>query len=97
MKKTNVCPICTVDLHNSPEKFVAICRMVGFCICNRSDLKGTLKKIREYAFHSSWRIREAVAIGIQEMAEKNVNDMITGLEKWVDWNDLEKRWVMDGV
>src|SRR3989304_7461504 len=63
------------DLHNSPEEFVVMCGIVGFCIQNKHDIAGTLGKIRNYASHNSWRIREAVAIGIQEIAVDNMPEI----------------------
>jgi hypothetical protein len=82
------------DLKNSPEEFAVMCGVVGYCVLNRNDIKTTLKAIRGYASHSSWRIREAVAIGIQEIAENNLKEIIVNLEKWLEGNDLEKRAVV---
>ncbi|MDH7552619.1 MAG: hypothetical protein QHH74_03060 [Spirochaetota bacterium] len=82
------------DLHNSPEEFVVMCGIVGYCILNKNDIKKTLATIRKYASHSSWRIREAVAIGIQEITEHNTSEIINNLENWTDGNDLEKRAVV---
>lgn len=82
------------DLHNSPEEFVVMCGIVGYCIRNKNNIQKTLTTIRKYASHSSWRIREAVAIGIQEITENNTSEIINNLEKWTDGNDLEKRAVV---
>ncbi len=81
------------NLENSPEEFAAVCGIVGYCILKRNNLEVAIKKIRGYASHKSWRIREAVAIGIQEIADKNMDNIIDNLEKWLDGNDLEKRAV----
>ncbi|CAG0942719.1 hypothetical protein BROC_01975 [Candidatus Brocadiaceae bacterium] len=82
------------DLINSPEEFVVMCGVVGLCIQNKNDIKGILRKIRSYASHNSWRIRESVAIGIQEIAEKNMSEIILNLKKWMDGNDFEKRAIV---
>jgi len=82
------------DLHNSPEEFVVMCGIVGYCILNKDNIPKTLMTIRKYASHSSWRIRESVAIGIQEIAENNLNEIIDNLKKWMDGNDLEKRAIV---
>jgi hypothetical protein len=37
------------DLRNSPEEFVVMCGIVGYCIRNRNDLETTLRTIRKYA------------------------------------------------
>ncbi|TGK79555.1 hypothetical protein EHQ23_18320 [Leptospira bourretii] len=85
---------CHDDLHNSPEEFVVMCGIVGFCIKNSNHIKKTLSNIRKYASHSSWRIREAVAIGIQEMTENNTKEILENLKVWINGNDLEKRAVV---
>ncbi len=81
-------------LKNSPEEFVVMCGIVGYCILNQNNIPGMLEKIRGYASHQSWRIREAVAIGIQEVAALKMNEVIHHLEKWLDGNELEKRAVV---
>jgi hypothetical protein len=82
------------DLHNSPEEFIVMCGIVGYCILNKDNIPKTLTTIRKYASHSSWRIRESVAIGIQEIAENNLNEIIDNLKKWMDGNELEKRAIV---
>ncbi len=82
------------NLKNSPEEFVTMCGIVGYCILNQNNIEKVLVKIRGYASHQSWRIREAVAIGIQEIAENNMAKIIDNLEKWLDGNDLEKRAIV---
>jgi hypothetical protein len=84
----------TDSLKNSPEEFVVMCGVVALCIHNKDDIKGTLSTIRGYASHGSWRIRESVAIGIQEIAENQMRVIIDNLWKWMDGNDLEKRAII---
>ncbi len=71
-----------------------MCGIVGYCILNRNNIKKTLSAVRKYASHSSWRIRESVAIGIQEITESNKVEVLNSLRKWMDGNDLEKRAVV---
>ncbi len=83
------------SLNNSPEEFVMMCGIVGFCVLHRSGIKSVLNFIKKFASHKSWRVREAVAIGIQEIADhKNLNEIIGHLEEWAEGNDLEKRAVI---
>jgi len=82
------------DLHNSPEEFVVMCGIVGSCFLQRSDVARALSSVRAFAVHESWRIREAVAIGIQEIAERDTHAIIDILEKWVEGNALERRAVV---
>ncbi len=82
------------NLHDSPEEFVVMCGIVGYCIRNKDNIQNALNVIRQFATHSSWRIREAVAIGIQEITENHTNEIMNTLEKWANGNDLEKRAVV---
>jgi hypothetical protein len=82
------------DLSNSPEEFVVMCGVAGLCFQNKNNIKEALLQIRSYASHKSWRIREAVAIGIQEISEGNLKEIIYSLNEWIDGNELEKRAVV---
>lgn len=82
------------DLHNSPEEFVVMCGITGYCVLHKNNIKETLAEVRKYASHSSWRIREAVAIGIQEIAENKMEEIIQCMKKWAIGNDFEKRAVV---
>jgi hypothetical protein len=82
-------------LANSPQEFVVMCGIVGYCIGNQNHLQDTIAAIRGYASHRSWRIREAVAMGIQEIASSNnMAALLDNLENWLAGNDLEKRAVV---
>ena len=52
------------DTENSPEEFVGMCGIVGYSFHNKEKNEFTLEYIRQFASHKSWRIREAVAMGI---------------------------------
>ena len=87
----------TTDLHNSPEEFVVMCGIVARSLMGKNDAENTLETIRRYASHGSWRIREAVAIGIQEMVDGNFGEIVRFLTRWLDGNALEKRAVIAGL
>jgi hypothetical protein len=85
------------DLRNSPEEFVVMCGLVGYAVLNRQNLPGCLAFLRRFASHGSWRIREAVAMGIQETGAGNMDLLILHLKSWLDGNELEKRAVVAGL
>lgn len=85
------------DLKNSPEEFVVMCGIVGYAVLHRNDLPGCLEYLRHFASHGSWRIREAVAMGIQETGAGNMDLLILHLKSWLDGNELEKRAVVAGL
>ena len=85
-----ICP----DTTNSPEEFVGMCGIVGYAVLNRDNPKEAIGAIRKFASHQSWRIREAVAIGIQEMAEGRISEIQNLLSCWVEGNQFEQRAVV---
>ncbi len=82
------------DLRNSPEEFVVMCGIVARCVHRKDDIAGALAAVRAFAVHESWRIRESVAIGIQEIAGNDMHAIIDVLEKWMEGNALERRAVV---
>ncbi|MHC1777235.1 MAG: hypothetical protein AB9834_17670 [Lentimicrobium sp.] len=84
----------TDNLRNSPEEFVAMCGIVGFAVVNKKKLKETVTFLRKFASHGSWRIREAVAMGIQEMTGDRPEEMMQELSGWLSGNEFEKRAVV---
>jgi hypothetical protein len=82
------------DLRNSPEEFVAMCGIVGYAIVNKEKLKETVSFLRKFASHSGWRIREALAMGIQEMTGDRMTELIKELAGWLSGNEYEKRAVV---
>jgi hypothetical protein len=84
----------TDNLHNSPEEFAGMCGIVGYAIVNKEKLKETISFLRKFASHGSWRIREAVAMGIQEMTGDRLAEIIQELSGWLSGNEFEKRAVV---
>jgi hypothetical protein len=84
----------TDDLRNSPEEFVAMCGIVGYAVANKEKLKETVTFLRKFASHASWRIREAVAMGIQEMTGDRLTEIMHELSGWLSGNEFEKRAVV---
>ena len=69
-------------------------RHVARCVLRRDDVAEAVASVRGFAVHSSWRIREAVAIGIQEIAGGRMDEVIDSLRPWAKGNALEKRAVV---
>lgn len=85
------------DTSNSPEEFVGMCGILGYAQINKTGNKAVLDFLRNYASHGSWRIREAVAMGIQEISVDNMEETLENIEAWVDGNFLEQRAVVAGL
>ena len=85
------------DTSNSPEEFVGMCGILGYAQINKTKISAVLAFLRNYASHNSWRIREAVAIGIQEISVDNLEKTLENIELWVNGNFLEQRAVVAGL
>jgi hypothetical protein len=82
------------DTANSPEEFAGMCGIVGYAMLHRDDIPGTFAFLRTFASHDSWRIREAVAIAVQEIAVGKMNEVLEGFRDWTEGNPLEQRAVV---
>jgi hypothetical protein len=85
------------DTSNSPEEFVGMCGILGYAQINKTRNKSILAFLRNYASHNSWRIRETVAMGIQEISVNNIEKTLENIEPWIEGNFLEQRAVVAGL
>ena len=86
-----------LDTANSPEEFVGMCGVLGYAVSHREDNAGTIAFLAQYATHSSWRIREAVAMGIQEISVGNLDETLGNIGPLAKGNSLEMRAVVAGL
>lgn len=82
------------DTANSPEEFVGMCGIVGYAVLHGDRIAETLAAIRPYANHSSWRLREAVAIAVQEIAVGDLPLVLDSFRPWIEGSFLERRAVV---
>jgi hypothetical protein len=75
---------------NTPEVFLMFCGIVGLgkLAANEQEL---FEQVREYAADSRWRIREAVATGLQLAGDQDMDLMLEEMQKWSKGNWYEKR------
>ncbi|QTQ10817.1 hypothetical protein HRI96_00565 [Treponema parvum] len=85
------------DTENSPDEFAGMCGIVAYAVYHQNDSKATIDFIARYASHKSWRIREAVAIAIQELAKKDVTVTLKNITNLKNGNCCEKRAVVAGL
>jgi hypothetical protein len=67
---------------NSPEEYLAMCGVLWTAWQKRSDRADALAFLMPYASHGSWRIRETVAIAIQEMSLGSLPETLAHLGPW---------------
>ena len=85
------------DVSNSPEEFVCMCGVLAYAVKHKDDTGRAAAFLREHANHGSWRIREAAAMGIQEIAGADTAALIDRLGDMINGTDLEKRAVVAGL
>ena len=85
------------DTYNCPEEFAGMCGILSFAEINRQNIPVVLAFIRPYASHRSWRIREAVAMAIQETAVGQMSRLLDEITPWLSGNALEQRTVVAGL
>jgi hypothetical protein len=85
------------DTANSPEEFAGMCGILGYAVLNSGNKESVISFIRKYASHSSWRIRESVAMAIQEVSVSGLEKTIENLKPMIDGNQFDQRAVVAGL
>jgi hypothetical protein len=75
---------------NTPDVFLVFCGIVGLgkLAANEPDLFG---RLRGYASDRRWRIREAVATGLQLAGDQDMDLLLKEMRNWSKGNWYEKR------
>ena len=75
---------------NTPEVFPVFCGVVGLGKWAARD-PSLFDRLRQYASDPRWRIREAVATGLQLTGDQNMDLLLKEMKKWIRGNWYEKR------
>jgi hypothetical protein len=75
---------------NTPEVFIVFCGVMGLgrLAAGQTEL---FNRLREYASDPRWRVREAVATGLQLTGDQDMDLLLRELKKWIHGNWYEKR------
>jgi len=74
---------------NTPEVFLVFCGVVGLGKLAAND-PTLFEQLRKYASDARWRIREAVATGLQLAGDQNMELLLSEMQKWSKGNWYEK-------
>src|SRR5689334_9373773 len=74
---------------NTPEVFLVFCGVMGLGKLAVDDPR-LFGQLREYASDSRWRIREAVATGLQLVGDQEMDLLLNEMQKWSRGNWYEK-------
>ena len=75
---------------NNPKEFLTFCGIYAIgaiASVSRIFFEKALALLRESADDSRWRVREAVAMGIQKLLKKDCQNTLKTLEKWITANE----------
>jgi len=76
---------------NSPYEFLAFCGVVGLGRLLAEGEVNLLKTLRTHASDPRWRVREAVAMALQRLGDKNMDQLLAGMQEWSTGTPLEQR------
>lgn len=75
---------------NTPEVFIIFCGVIGLGKLAASQPE-LFSRLREYASDPRWRVREAVATGLQLAGDQNMDLLLGEMKIWSKGNWSEKR------
>jgi hypothetical protein len=75
---------------NTPEVFLVFCGVIGLGRLAARE-PHLFKRLREYACDPRWRIREAVATGLQLVGDTDMDLLLREMLIWIQGNWYEKR------
>jgi hypothetical protein len=75
---------------NTPEVFLIFCGVMGVGKLAAHEPK-LFEQLRSYASDPRWRIREAVATGLQLVGDQDMDLLLKEMQKWSEGNWYEKR------
>jgi hypothetical protein len=79
---------------NTPGVFLTSCGVAGFGKLIRSGQIAYFNSLRKFSSDTRWRVREAVAIGLQVVGSNDMDLLLHEMAVWCQGNLLEKRAVV---
>lgn len=84
-------------VENSPEVFVVFCGVVAIGVHFIPGNIAQISTLKHYANDSRWRIRESVAMALQEIGKNDIQLLLSELKNWMDGPYLQLRAVAAGL
>lgn len=82
---------------NTPEEFLAFCGVLGMGKLVAEGQIVRVETLRTCAKDPRWRIREAVAMGLQRWGRQDMDALLAEMQIWAHGNNLEKRAAAAGL
>jgi hypothetical protein len=85
---------CEAAAPNTPAEFMAFCGVLGLGYLTARGEGTCLPMLRKSAADPRWRIREAVALGLQEYGRASMGSLLEVMEEWSRGSLWERRAVV---
>jgi hypothetical protein len=79
---------------NSPEVYLAVCGVLGLGYLAARGGRKHFSILRDRASDSRWRVREAVALGLQKYGQATIEGLLRLMSAWSEGSLLERRAVV---
>jgi hypothetical protein len=79
---------------NTQKEFLSFCGVLGLGYLMTRARRDYFRAIRVKASDPRWRIREAVALGLQKYGQTHMERLLNVMEEWSGGNPLERRAVV---
>ncbi len=76
---------------NSPYEFLSFCGAVGLGRLLAEGRTDLLAPMRQCASDPRWRMREAVAMGLQRLGDVDMESLVAAMREWSQGSALEQR------
>lgn len=81
---------------NTPEVFVVVCGIVALGTHYHPDKQVYMITLKQYANDPRWRVREGVAMALQEIGKRDMELLLSEIQSWLDGSFFELRAVAAG-
>ena len=82
---------------NSPQVFLAVCGVVGLGRLAAEGNRSVLQTLRGFASDPRWRMREGVAMALQQLGDQDMDALLREAAQWSKGNPLEQRAAAAGI
>jgi len=79
---------------NDPHEFLAFCGVVGLGRLAANGQTGLIERLRPFASDPRWRLREATAMALQRVGDRDILWLLEIARQWATGGWLEKRAVV---
>lgn len=82
---------------NDPHEFLAFCGVLGLGYLAAEGQQELVERLRPFASDPRWRVREAVAMGLQRIGDRDKPFLLLVCQSWAQGRSFERRAVAAGL